>query len=111
MNWQLYRGISRVRSPINSLRSASGTTYNVRENLIPVPNSTRDFYVLTTGVYTSDNRELTLSQRHQIKSLAFDNKQRLMISASAPLCNTPPEDFKYCGDDNGRIYISKEAQH
>ena len=103
-------GIDRMLTPINSLRFSSGNTYAVREKLIPVPNSTRDFYVLTMGVYTSDNRELTLPQRHQIKSLAFDSKQRLMIAASAPLCNTPPEDFKYCGDDYGRIYISKEAQ-
>lgn len=108
-DWQYFTKLRRVNVPINVLETASGTVYTINEVLTPMKNSTTDFYVETVGIKVSDGRELTLPQRHQIKSIYFDKKQRLYVSASAPICGTL-ERFEFCGDQNGMIYVSKQPQ-
>lgn len=108
-NWQFFSNSRRINVPLNVLTTASGTVYTINELLTPIKNSTTGYYVETVGVKTSDGRELKLPQRHQIKSIYFDKKQRLYISASAPVCGTL-EKFEFCGDQNGMVYVSKQPQ-
>ncbi len=108
-NWQYFLNAIRVRVPLNMLKTASGTAYTINEVLTPIPNSTMDFYVETPGINVSDGRILTLPKRHQIKSIYFDKKQRLYVSASAAVCGTL-EKFEFCNGENGILYVSKESQ-
>jgi hypothetical protein len=108
-NWQYFKKSLKVNLPLNVLKTASGTSYTIKEVLTPKKNSTIDYYVETVGIETSDGRELTLPYKHQIKSIYFDKKQRLYVAASAPVCGTL-EKFEYCGDQHGILYISKRPQ-
>lgn len=108
-NWLPFKGLKKINLPLNMLKTSSGITYTINEILTPKTNSTTEFYVETIGIKTSDARQLILPNRHQIKSISFDKKQRLYVSASSSMCG-PPEMLKPCSGQKGVLYVSKQSQ-
>jgi len=86
---------------LNRVKSVGGIEYSInREN--------SDGTIDLTRIRTSSGNLITLPAKHQIASLFFDQKSRLYISASAPICSSGSS--FYCGSANGTIYISKKPQ-
>jgi hypothetical protein len=114
MQWQSYRNWDRKTnfSPRIARNQAasplSGTEYSIDILLTPINPGTSSSYVETVGIMTAGCK-LTLPQAHQIKSIYFDTKSRLYVAASAALCGRN-ENFAFCGEQNGVLYVSKEPQ-
>ncbi len=111
INWNVYAASTgrsnprySVSEPLNRVESASGTPYIVKRELTIVSDTAS---VETTGIAGLNNELLTLPERHWIHSIRLDAKDRLYVSGSASLCGTLKE-FRYCGDPNGILYVSKE---
>lgn len=92
----------KVRIPLNRVKSGSGIEYLINRYEL-------NGYVETAGIKTSTGNVISLPGKHQIKSLYFDKKSRLYVSASAALCGNGNE-FAYCGAQNGILYVSKKSQ-
>jgi hypothetical protein len=114
ISWQLYRCISSesctLEIPLSQLSSASGTEYSLDVLLTPMlPGSSAPNWVETVGVKTSTGSKISLPANHQINSLYFDQKSRLYVAASAPVCGRLDR-FSFCGEMNGVLYVSKKPQ-
>ncbi|WP_460621941.1 hypothetical protein [Hymenobacter tenuis] len=110
--WKPYRSWQRnvePRIPRNRVTTASGTEYSLEIVLTPISPQTSSSYVETVGIKTSTGRRLSVPQAHQLTSLYLDAKSRLYVTASAPLCGRR-ENFAFCGEQNGVLYISKQPQ-
>ncbi|WP_223653236.1 hypothetical protein [Hymenobacter psoromatis] len=95
--------------PLNRLKNPAGTEYSITVRQTPVSPGSSTAYLETTGIKDQTGRRLTLPHDHQIKSLYFDKQSRLYVSASAALCGTR-ENFAFCGEHNGVLYVSKKPQ-
>ncbi|SES83666.1 hypothetical protein [Hymenobacter actinosclerus] len=112
LTWQRYRDWRpslALRVKRNRATAATGTEYSIEYQETPVGPNSSTVYIDYLGVQTSTGQHLTLPQQHQLKSLYFDAKSRLYIAASAPLCGQG-RDFKFCGDQKGTLYISKQPR-
>lgn len=89
--------------PINYAYSGNGIRFQI--DLI----QTTDSYLETIGVKSESGRKITLPARHQLESVYFDEKSRLYVTGSAPLCGDGA-DFEFCDQVNrsGTVYISKK---
>ena len=108
-SWQRFKTLYRKREKLtlNVLTSLSGITYRIKEMRAPAKTgSSTSYYLETEGISSSDGQLLKLPERQQTKSIYLDNKQRLYVAGSAPYCGT--NEFEFCGDSNGRVYISKQ---
>jgi len=114
LTWKPYRNWQRAahfepRVALNRVTTASGTEYSIDILLTPTGPQSGSSYIETVGIRSSAGQKLTLPQEHQINSLYTDKKSRLYVAASAPLCGRR-EAFKFCGEQNGVLYVSKEPQ-
>ena len=114
ITWKPYRNWQRdadfvPRVARNHVTAASGTKYSIDFLLTPVSPQSTSSYIETVGVKTSTGQKLSLPQEHQINSLYVDKKSRLYVAASAPLCGQR-ENFAFCGEQNGVLYVSKKSQ-
>ncbi|AMJ67683.1 hypothetical protein [Hymenobacter sp. PAMC 26628] len=113
LTWRPYhdwrRSGSDLRVARNRAAALSGTEYSVDLLLTPTSPSSSSNYVETVGVKSSAGRQLRLPKDHQITSLYFDAKSRLYVAASAALCGRR-ENFAFCGEQNGVLYVSKAPQ-
>jgi len=111
VSWQRYNCNSiescSLQIPLSSSRSVSGTEYSVDVLLTPIPPGGGSSWVETVGIITSTGSKITLPANHQINSLYFDQKSRLYVAASAPVCGRFDE-FSFCGEMNGVLYVSKK---
>ncbi|TGE03804.1 hypothetical protein [Hymenobacter fodinae] len=110
--WQPYRNWRRdshePQIARNKINTSSGTEYYI--DIARTPSSTPSgSYLETIGIATSKGDKILLPQAHQITSLYLDAKSRLCVTASAPLCGRN-ENFAFCGDQNGVLYITKNPQ-
>ncbi|MCF0074394.1 glycoside hydrolase [Dyadobacter sp. CY261] len=62
------------------------------------------------GLKTENGRKISLPQRHALTNVYFDQKSRLYVAASAPLCDRNGY-LTLCDDKDvrGTLYISKKA--
>ncbi|TKT90826.1 hypothetical protein [Dyadobacter frigoris] len=84
---------------LNKVYTVTGTEYKTDQVSIggnPEP----------AGIITSTGQKISLPQNHQIKSLYFDKKDRLYVSASAAFC-VGGNNFSFCKGENGVLYVSK----
>ncbi|KAA0992667.1 hypothetical protein [Dyadobacter aurulentus] len=60
------------------------------------------------GIKNESGRKITLPQRHNLNNVYFDQKSRLYIAASSPICEKNGAD-QFCdnNDFRGTLYISK----
>ena len=109
--WQPDRSLSHsaILAPLNRVKNPAGTEYSITVRLTPISPGGNSSYIETTGIKSQTGRRLTLPHDHQIKSLYFDKQSRLYVAASAALCGTR-ENFAFCGDQNGILYVSKKPQ-
>jgi len=111
--WKPYRNWRRAnfepRVARNRVKTTSGTEYSIDVLLTPTGPQSGSSYVETVGLNTSTGQKLALPQEHQINSLYVDAKSRLYVAASAPLCGRR-ENFAFCGEQNGVLYVSKKPQ-
>ncbi len=109
--WQTYRNLaySKLKTPRNRVVASSGTEYTIQVQRTPTSPNSASQYIETVGIETSAGRQFKLPQEHQITSLYFDTNSRLYVTTSAPLCGRR-QDFKFCGEQNGLLYISKNPQ-
>lgn len=84
---------------LNKAFTQNGTEYKISQTVV-------DGYVDTDIIATSTGQKVSLPQNHQIKSLYFDKKDRLYVSASAAVCGTG-NNFSFCKGENGVLYVSK----
>lgn len=84
---------------LNKASSSAGTEYKI-DNIDIQGNAE------PAGITTSIGQKISLPQNHQIKSLYFDKKDRLYVSASAAFCGGG-NSFSFCKGENGVLYISK----
>ncbi len=109
-NWEIYADRNPrfpekgVKQSLNQVTTPSGVGYAIKVDLTVNAGVA---YVETVGIAGTNNELLTLPQRHQIHSIRLDSKNRLYVSGSAAVCGTL-QDFKYCGDENGVLYVSKK---
>jgi hypothetical protein len=87
---------------LNKAYTITGTEYKIDE-------VTDGGYVETVGIITSTGQKISFPQKHQIKSVCFDTKNRLYVAASAAVCGGR-NNFSFCNGKNGVLYISKATQ-
>lgn len=111
LTWQPYRDWRssnfELRVARNRVAAPSGTGYSI--DILLTPISPGKNYVETIGIKSTTGRQLRLPKDHQITSLYFDAKSRLYVTASAALCGRR-ENFAFCGEQNGVLYVSKAPQ-
>lgn len=109
--WQPDRNLTHfaILAPLNRVKNPAGTEYSITLRLTPTSPGGGSSYVEITGIKSQTGRRLTLPHDHQIKSLYFDKQSRLYVAASAPLCGRR-ENFAFCGEQNGILYVSKQPQ-
>jgi hypothetical protein len=111
--WKPYRDWTRrafePRVALDAAVSPAGTAYNIDELRTPTTPGATSYYVETVGVKSATGNKLTLPLEHNITSISFDTKARLYVTASAALCGHR-ENFAYCGEQNGVLYVSKKPQ-
>jgi hypothetical protein len=111
LTWLPYRHWDRKvdfepRIARNRVTTPIGTEYSFEILLTPTSPNSGTSYVETVGILSSTGQALQLPQDHQMMSLHLDSKSRLYVSASGPLCGRR-QDFAFCGDENGILYVSK----
>lgn len=113
INWRPYQCFSSesctLEIPLSHISSASGTEYSVDVLLTPILPGSEPSWVETVGVKTSTGQKISLPANHQINSLYLDQKSRLYVAASAPVCGRFDK-FSFCGEMNGVLYVSKKPQ-
>lgn len=114
LSWQPYRQWDNEvafepKVARNRVVTPSGTEYRFEILLTPTSPNSSSSYVETVGIKSSNGQSLQVPQDHQMMSLYLDSKARLYVAASGPLCGRR-QDFAYCGDENGILYISKASQ-
>jgi len=87
---------------LNKTYTTAGTEYQIDKVI-------DGGYIETVGIKTSSGQKIALPQQHQIKSVYFDKKDRLYVSASAAVCGNK-NNFSFCNGENGVLYVSKAAQ-
>ncbi|WP_324672135.1 hypothetical protein [Hymenobacter sp. GOD-10R] len=107
-NWR-WRADFEPRVALNRVTTASGTEYSINVQEVPASPPSNGIYLETVGINTSTGQKLTLPNEHQINSLYVDAKSRLYVAASAPLCGNG-QNFAFCGEQNGVLYVSKKPQ-
>lgn len=112
--WLPYRNWSRKdafdpRVALNRATSPSGTEYSIDVLRTPTNPGSNSYYVETVGIKSAAGKTLPLPHDHDITSISFDAKSRLYVTASAALCGHR-ENFAYCGERNGVLYVSKNPQ-
>lgn len=114
LTWQPYRQWGRnanfePKVARNRVTTSAGTEYSFDILLTPTAPTSSSSYIETVGIRSSTGQVLQLPQDHQMMSLYLDSKSRLYVATSGPLCGRR-QDFAYCGDENGILYISKVPQ-
>ncbi|RZL12843.1 MAG: hypothetical protein EOO62_09960 [Hymenobacter sp.] len=114
LTWKPYRQWERdyylkPRVALNRLTTSTGTEYSIAYRRTPTAPGSSSYYSETVGIKTSAGQRLTLPKSHQLNSIHFDAKSRLYVAASAALCSSR-ENFAYCGEQNGVLYVSKKPQ-
>ncbi len=94
---------------LNSATSPAGIDYSIDVRRTPVSPASTSNYIETIGVKSATGTQLTLPKDHNITSVYFDAKSRLYVTASAALCGRR-ENFAFCGEQNGVLYVSKKPQ-
>ncbi|MCE7066980.1 sialidase family protein [Dyadobacter sp. CY326] len=96
-------GIPEMKTPLNYGFSANGIRFSIDEIIQPVGT------IEYLGIVTENGRKIALPQQHALNNVYFDQKSRLYISASAPLCNKDGY-VQLCNkqDVRGTLYISKK---
>lgn len=84
---------------LNKAVTSAGTEYKI-DNISVGGNAE------LAGIVKSTGQKIILPQNHQIKSLYFDKKDRLYVSASAAFCGGG-NSFSFCKGENGVLYVSK----
>lgn len=111
--WRPYRNWTRQgiepRVGLSTTTSPAGTEYSIDELRTPTTPGSTSYYVETVGVKSATGKKITLPHDHVITSICFDAKSRLYVTASAALCGNR-ENFAYCGEKNGVLYVSKQPQ-
>ena len=106
-SWQLlrqYPGISEMKTPINYATSANGIRFSID----------RVFYtngrVEDVGIKADNGRKISLPQQHALSSIYFDQKSRLYVAGSSPLCEINGY-MQLCdkNDIRGTLYVSRKA--
>lgn len=85
--------------PINYAYSGNGIVFGI--DIIQTGS-----YIQTVGIKSESGRRISLPAHHQLINVYFDPQSRLYVTGSAPICGEG-EDFKYCNDPNGTVYVSK----
>lgn len=93
----------------NRFTAPSGIEYSIDFLLTPTNPGSSSNYVETVGIKSSTGRQLSLPKDHQITSIYLDAKSRLYATASAALCGRR-QNFAFCGEQNGVLYVSKTPQ-
>jgi hypothetical protein len=111
--WQKYRWRWQSnldpKTALNRVTSPAGVAYETEFRLTPTQPGSTTSYVETIGIKNALGTHLTLPHDHTITSIAFDRKSRLYVTASAALCGQR-ENFGFCGEENGVLYVSKKPQ-
>jgi hypothetical protein len=94
---------------LNSATSPAGIEYSIDVRRTPVSPGSTSNYIETIGVKSAIGTQLTLPKDHDITSVYFDAKSRLYVTASAALCGRR-ENFAFCDEQNGVLYVSKKPQ-
>ena len=94
---------------LNSATSPAGIEYSIDVRKTPINPGSTSNYIETIGVKSAAGTQLTLPKDHTITSIYFDAKSRLYVTASAALCGQR-ENFAFCGEQNGILYVSKKPQ-
>ncbi|HET9505840.1 MAG TPA: hypothetical protein VFO93_20000 [Hymenobacter sp.] len=97
------------KTALNRATSPAGVAYETEFRLTPMQPSAATSYVETIGIKNALGTHLTLPHDHTITSIAFDRQSRLYVTASAALCGQR-ENFAFCGEQNGILYVSKKPQ-
>lgn len=108
MDWRRHSD-SELTIARNRATSAAGIEYSIDFLLTPLSPQSSNSYVETVGIKTSTGKLLSLPQDHQLKSVYFDASSRLYVTGSAPLCGRN-QNFSFCGEQNGMLYVSKKPQ-
>ncbi|SEJ02935.1 hypothetical protein SAMN05216327_105361 [Dyadobacter sp. SG02] len=104
LNWKPMRGrpgLDEWQVPINYAYSGNGIKFSIAMEQTP------EGYLNTKGVVSESGSKISFPARHQLINVHFDGKSRLYVSGSAPICGEG-ENFKYCDDPNGSVYISRK---
>jgi hypothetical protein len=112
--WLPYRNWTRKvafdpKVVLNSATSLAGTEYSIDVRKTPVSPGSTSNYIETIGIKSTTGTQLTLPKAHDITSIYFDTKSRLYVTASAALCGRG-ENFAFCGEQNGVLYVSRKPQ-
>lgn len=111
--WQKYVWRGRYslepKAVLNRVASPAGIAYEMEYRLTPTQPGSTSNYVETTGIQNALGAHLSLPKDHDITSIYFDTKSRLYVTASAALCGRG-ENFAFCGEQNGVLYVSKKPQ-
>jgi hypothetical protein len=87
---------------LNKAYTTAGTEYQIDKVI-------DGGYIETVGVKNSISQKISLPQKHQIKSIYFDKKDRLYVAGSAAVGGSK-SNFSFCNGENGILYVSKAAQ-
>ena len=114
LTWQPYRHWDRKvdfepKVARNRVTTSAGTEYSFEILLTPTAPNSGTSYVETVGIRSSAGQTPQLPQDHAMMSLYLDSKSRLYVAAWGPLCGRR-QDFAFCGDENGILYVSKVPQ-
>lgn len=104
LNWKPMRGrpgLDEWQVPINYAYSGNGIKFSIDMEQTP------EGYLNTKGVVSESGNKISFPAHHQLINVHFDGKSRLYVSGSAPICGEN-ENFKYCDDPNGSVYISRK---
>ncbi|MFD1873612.1 hypothetical protein [Hymenobacter bucti] len=111
--WQKYTWRGRYnqepKTALNRTASPAGIGYEMEFRLTPTQPGSSTNYVETIGVKNAVGARLLLPLDHTITSITFDKQSRLYVTASAALCGKR-ENFAFCGEQNGVLYVSKKPQ-
>jgi hypothetical protein len=93
-----------MKVPLNYAHSGNGIRFNI--DRVYNANGTVD----DIGIKSESGRKIGLPQRHVLMSVRFDQKSRLYVAASSPLCDKNGY-VTVCDDKDvrGTLYISKKA--
>lgn len=93
---------------INLKTASNGIVYKINQVYLDSTITIRRYE--TPGLVTSNGRKIDLPQRHQIRSLYIDDKNRIYIIATDRICDQSSSGFLFCNSKNGRglVYISKQ---
>lgn len=114
LTWQRYQftqhtvDFFEARVPRNQVRTPSGAAYGIAIEQEPLSPGSSSAYIYTRGIQGPAGSLISLPQEHQINSIYLDSKARLYVAASAPLCGRG-NNFAFCGEQNGVLYVSKKA--